>query len=86
MILRRPCAKKRISFLADALNINSNLLSTCNKSISLMEKYYHSYWDSLIIPSALESDCSILYTEDMQDGQVIDDRLRIVNPFAVKKY
>ena len=47
-------------------------------------KYSYSYWDSLIIASALESNCSILYTEDMQDGQIIEDRLRIMNPFSEK--
>jgi len=50
-------------------------------SNDLRLKYKFSYWDSLIIASALESGCGILYTEDMQDGQVIEDRLRIVNPF-----
>jgi predicted nucleic acid-binding protein len=45
----------------------------------------YSYWDSLILAVALENNCSILYTEDMQDGQMIDDKLRILNPFAAKK-
>ncbi len=40
-----------------------------------------AYWDSLIVASALENRCSILYTEDMQHGQVIDQVLTIVNPF-----
>ncbi len=40
-----------------------------------------AYWDSLIVASALENRCSILYTEDMQHGQVIDQLLTIVNPF-----
>ena len=51
------------------------------KSWSIKTKYKFSYWDSLIIASALENNCSILYTEDMQNGQVIEGRLKIVNPF-----
>ncbi len=39
-----------------------------------------SYWDALILRSAKQSGCSVLLTEDMQHGQVID-RVRIVNPF-----
>ena len=39
-----------------------------------------SYWDSLIIASALEGGCTILYSEDMQHGQVIDGRLTVLNP------
>jgi len=51
------------------------------KAVQIKLKYFFSYWDSLIIASALESGCSILYTEDMQDGQLIEERLKIVNPF-----
>jgi len=35
-----------------------------------------------VAAAALEAKCDTLYTEDMQDGQVIDDRLTIKNPFA----
>jgi predicted nucleic acid-binding protein len=34
----------------------------------IRKKYAYSYWDSLILASALENTCSILYTEDMQNG------------------
>jgi len=47
------------------------------------EKYKYSYWDSLILASALENSCSILYSEDMQHGQVIEDSLKIINPFKL---
>jgi predicted nucleic acid-binding protein len=38
-----------------------------------------SFWDGLIVQSALEGGASILYSEDMQDGQVFGT-LRIKNP------
>jgi predicted nucleic acid-binding protein len=41
----------------------------------------YSYWDSLIIASALKNNCSICYSEDMQHGQLIEDRLKVINPF-----
>ena len=44
-------------------------------------QYKFSYWDSLIIASALENECDTLYTEDMQDGLIIEGKLTIVNPF-----
>jgi len=47
----------------------------------LREEYDFSYWDSLMISSALESGCSTLYSEDMQNGQVINKKLTIKNPF-----
>ena len=40
-----------------------------------------SFWDSLIIKSALENGCETLYSEDMQHGQLIDNRLTVINPF-----
>ncbi len=39
-----------------------------------------SYWDSLIVETALSCGAGVLFTEDLRDGQVIDS-LRIVNPF-----
>jgi predicted nucleic acid-binding protein len=35
----------------------------------------------LIIAAALEAGCATLYSEDLQHGQVIDQRLTIINPF-----
>jgi predicted nucleic acid-binding protein len=39
-----------------------------------------SYWDSNIVAAALEAKCEILYTEDLQDGQIIDNTLTVINP------
>jgi predicted nucleic acid-binding protein len=50
-------------------------------SLKLHFKYKTSYYDSLIIASALESNCSTLYSEDLQHGQVIENSLKIINPF-----
>lgn len=41
-----------------------------------------SIWDAAIVEAALQADCSTLYSEDLQDGWVVDGRLRVVNPFA----
>jgi predicted nucleic acid-binding protein len=47
----------------------------------LREQFTFSYWDSLIIVAALKSGASILYSEDMQNGLAIQNRLTIRNPF-----
>jgi len=47
----------------------------------LLDRYWFSYFDSLILASALTANCQILYSEDFQHGQVIDGRLTIINPF-----
>ncbi len=54
-------------------------------SFKVAKQYEYSIWDSLIVASALENNCSMLYTEDMQDGQVIENKLRIINPFKQKE-
>lgn len=73
--------KKRVDFLSDTLNIIALELATCNLALELKLKYKLSYWDSLIIASAQENECEILYTEDMHDGLVINNELTIRNPF-----
>lgn len=51
------------------------------RGLRVAERYRFSIYDALIIAAALDAGCSTLYTEDLQDGQVIDDVLTIRNPF-----
>ena len=46
-------------------------------------KYGYSMFDGLIAASALEAECDTLYSEDLQDGQVIEGRVTVRNPFEV---
>ena len=48
----------------------------------IVKRYGFSFWDSLIVAAALDMQCSVLYSEDMQNGQWIDDVLVIRNPFV----
>jgi predicted nucleic acid-binding protein len=50
------------------------------KASALREQYVFSFWDSLIVSSALSADALALYSEDMQDGLVVEDRLRDHQP------
>ena len=56
-------------------------LGTHTSALALAPRYGLSFYDALIAASALKARCAVLYSEDMQDGLVIDDRLRIVSPF-----
>ena len=47
----------------------------------LREAYSLSYWDSLIVASALEAGATVLYSEDMHHDLWINARLRVINPF-----
>jgi len=48
-----------------------------DKVISTLSSY-----DCLIIASALEANCKYLFSEDMQHGQIIENTLKIINPFV----
>ena len=48
------------------------------------ERYKLSVYDSMIVASALLAGCEILYSEDMQNGLVVDEQLHIHNPFKSK--
>src|SRR6056297_3401932 len=49
---------------------------------ALAEKYQLSVYDAMIVSAALIAGCTTLWTEDMHDGLLIEDQLRVVNPFA----
>lgn len=49
----------------------------------IASRYGFGHYDSLIIAAALSAGCTMLYTEDLQHGQVIDERLTVLNPFMV---
>jgi predicted nucleic acid-binding protein len=83
--------RKGIKSATEAKSILQNVVSsfppisimkaTAERAIDISIKSNFTYWDSLIIASALESGCVYLYSEDMQHGQVIEKTLKIVNPF-----
>jgi predicted nucleic acid-binding protein len=56
-------------------------LETHEQALGLTSRYGFHIYDALIVAAALQADCRELYTEDLQDGQVIDGRLTIRNPF-----
>ena len=83
--LKKLKLSKEISF-----QHGQNILQSCDvklitkSSIELACKIsleYNYSWDSLIIAVALENDCNYLYSEDLQDGQIISNQLTIQNPF-----
>jgi len=56
-------------------------LATHVAAVALAVKYGFSFYDALIVASALEAGCTILLSEDMHDGLVVEGRLTVRNPF-----
>lgn len=54
---------------------------THDRGLAVCERYRFSLYDSMLVAAALISGADVLYSEDLQDGQVIDNQLRITNPF-----
>ena len=59
-------------------------IKTHDKGRLIAERYMLSVYDAMIVASALLTKCDILYSEDMQHELLIDDQLRICNPFLIK--
>lgn len=57
-------------------------IDAIERALALMKKYRYSYWDSMVIASAIENDCTILFSEDLQDRQLVLQQMRIINPFG----
>jgi len=53
-------------------------------ALQLAERYGYSIYDSTILASALKAKCVTVFSEDMQDGQLIEGSLVIRNPFAIR--
>lgn len=72
-----------------------NLIDTCSlklidettllSAFKISLRYQFSHWDSLIISSALQNNCSILFSEDLQDGQMIEKKTNHYKSFSRKK-
>ena len=76
---------------SDLLNMCAEWLEYCqiqpvsNSTIKLAQHLILTYdfqlFDSIIVASALEADCTVLYSEDMQHDLVVAGKLTIQNPF-----
>ena len=54
---------------------------TSLRALHIAREYRFAWYDSLIIASAIENNCDLLISEDLQHEQVIEESLTIINPF-----
>lgn len=50
------------------------------EALHVRSRYRLSWYDSLIVAAAIEAECAVLYSEDMNDGQSFGS-MKIENPF-----
>ena len=66
--------------------VYTNNRQTIFKACDIAERYQFSFYDSLIIAAALASNCSVLYSEDLQNNQLIEGVLTVINPFLIDSW
>lgn len=76
-----PEVREALQAITAVCTIAPLTLQVRERSLEIAERYGFSVYDALIVAAALESGCSTLYTEDLHDGQVIDQALTLRDPF-----
>lgn len=66
-----------------AFELNVNNLETIEQAIDIQTLHKFSFWDSLVISAALQTNCTVLLTEDLNHGQKVNGVL-IHNPLNGK--
>ncbi len=69
--------------LCQNFDVYANQAATIRKALELAQTYRFSFFDCIILSSALAAGCTIVYSEDMQNGVVIEEKLKIINPFLM---
>lgn len=73
-------ARRKVELLAE-FDVAAPDVADILAAIDLHRLHRFSFWDALVVGSAKQAGCKILFTEDLQDTREIDG-LRVVNPFA----
>jgi predicted nucleic acid-binding protein len=73
-----------LSMIRGLLPVEPVTIDVHETGLALAERHGLSIYDAMIAASALHADCDTLWSEDMQHGSVLDNRLRIVNPFRAQ--
>lgn len=71
-----------ITIIRSICTVESLTIDTHDRGRQIARRYEFSVYDSMIVASALLAGCKTLYSEDMQHGQLLEDQLRVCNPFA----
>ena len=61
--------------------VDTLTIETHERGLAVASRYRINLYDAMIVSSALLAGCTLLYSEDMRDGQVFDRQLTVRNPF-----
>ena len=79
----RTKARELVTMLQETFTVVGSDQATLNEAVDLATEHKLQYWDALILNIAADAGCSLLLSEDMQDGFAWRG-VTVVNPFAEK--
>lgn len=59
-------------------------VATHDAALRIASRYGFHIYDALVVATALDAECTTLYSEDLQTDQIIDGMLTIRNPFITR--
>ena len=71
-----------LATVRQVLTVHPVTVETHEIGLALAERYGFSIYDAMIAAAALQAGCDTLWSEDMQHSMVLEEGLRIVNPFG----
>ena len=75
----KDTAKQLVEDISNNFIVHKNSVFDILHAIDISIKTQFSFWDSLIISAAISENCTPLYSEDLNDGQIVEGVL-IHNP------
>lgn len=81
LALKWPEIRECLEPLRSILTVEPVTAEAHDNAVSLAERYSIAFYDALIVSSARLAGCDVLYSEDLQHGQVFEKQLTIRNPF-----
>ena len=79
--LSKQIAKEYVELFSSQLTVRQVTVPLILNAIDISIKNKLSFWDSLILSSANDNGCIIVYSEDLNNGQIVGGT-KILNPFT----
>ena len=80
LLCSKEKAREYLENFGESLTVEQVSVAHILKAVDICIKNQFSFWDSLILAAAIKSGCSICYSEDMRNGQIVQG-VKIINPF-----
>jgi predicted nucleic acid-binding protein len=81
--VQSPLARRKVELLAE-FDVLVPEVADILAAIDLHRLHGFPFWDALVLRSAQQSGCRVLFSEDFQAGREIDG-IQVVNPFLPRK-